>query len=303
VAFNSLTEAGVVAQLTGLRRVRVADEEQVENAEENNELNLHSAGETLRHAREQNSLSLEDIAKTTRVPQRHLQSLETGDYDALPGRTYAIGFGKSYARAVGLSDATIGGQIREEMEEKGHGAYVPETSGYAPANPTSIPPKYLAWTALGIAAVILVGYLIWRTLILNPSDAELITQSEEVAESSSTEETGSDIETATGPAPSATGTVVLTATETVWLKIYDADGERIFENQMEAGEKFTVPSDANDPQILTGRPDALTVTIDGKVVAPLGTAERTISDVGISAAALTARGEAGDSSPPDDTEN
>ena len=87
------------------------------------------------------------------------------------------------------------------------------------------------------------------------------------------------------------GTVVLTATETVWLKIYDKDGERLFEDQMEAGEKYTVPADADGPQILTGRPDALTVTIDGEVVPPLGTSERTISDVGVSAAALIARGD------------
>jgi len=75
----------------------------------------------------------------------------------------------------------------------------------------------------------------------------------------------------------------------VWLKIYDADGERLIENQMAAGDQYTVPGDANDPQILTGRPDALTVTIDGKSVPALGTAERTIKDVGVSAAALLAR--------------
>ena len=86
------------------------------------ELDLHSAGDMLRHAREQKQLSIEDIAKETRIPQRHLSSLEAGDYGALPGRTYAIGFGKSYARAVGLSDATIGNKLRDEMEDQGHGA-------------------------------------------------------------------------------------------------------------------------------------------------------------------------------------
>jgi hypothetical protein len=98
-----------------------------------------------------------------------------------------------------------------------------------------------------------------------------------------------------GPTPSDTGTVTLTATETVWLKIYDEDGERLFEKEMSAGEQYSVPADAKGPQILTGRPDALTVTIDGAVVAPLGTADRTIKDVGISAAALLARTDPGGS--------
>src|SRR3546814_3862603 len=57
---------------------------------------------------------------------------------------------------------------------------------------------------------------------------------------------------------------------------------------MAAGETYTVPADAQNPQILTGRPQALRVTIGGKEVAPLGPADRTITDVGISAAALNA---------------
>ncbi len=269
----------------------MADEEE---EQEPVELSLHNAGETLRRARKQKNLSIEDIAKTTRIPQRHLSSIETGDFDALPGRTYAIGFAKSYARAVGISDASIGNQLREEMDEQGHGAYQPETSGYSPADPTNIPPRALAWAAAGIGAVILVGYIVWRTLFLSPATYDPTEPGAEVAEQG---EDGQIVQNATaedtGPAPSQNGTVTLTARENVWLKIYDEDGERLFEKEMKKGEQYTVPADAKGPQILTGRPDALTVTIDGQTVADLGTAERTISDVGISAAALLARSEPG----------
>lgn len=86
---------------------------------------------------------------------------------------------------------------------------------------------------------------------------------------------------------------MLTATQPVWIKIYDAEGERLFENEMAAGDTFTVPADADNPQILTGRPDALTVTIDGQVVPQLGTGEQTIKDVGVSAQALLARPKVG----------
>lgn len=260
------------------------------NDEENVELHLHSTGELLRRAREQKNFTLDDIAKKTRIPLRHLESIESGDFEALPGRTYAIGFAKSYARTVGLVDASIGSQLRAEMDEQGHGAYQPEVSGYAPANPSSIPPRYLAWTAAGIGALVLIGYLVWRTLILNPGDLEQIAESEATAPAASEATVAGDQNVAEStPTPSNQGTVVLTATEPVWMKIYDAEGERLFENEMAAGDTYTVPSDANDPQILTGRPAALTVTIDGQVVPQLGTAERTIKDVGVSAAALLAR--------------
>ncbi|WP_109354214.1 RodZ domain-containing protein [Sphingorhabdus sp. EL138] len=274
----------------------MAEENDAEEIEqENAELNLHSVGDMLRHAREQKNLNIEDIAKTTRIPQRHLESIETGDFAALPGRTYAIGFAKSYARTVGLSEVTIGSQLREEMDDQGHSAYEPETSGYAPANPSNIPPKYLAWTAGGIAAVLLIGFLVWRTLFLEPADFIDEGPEAEFTESETIDGTLDGTIDPVGPTPSDTGTVTLTATETVWLKIYDEDGERLFEKEMSAGEQYSVPADAKGPQILTGRPDALTVTIDGAVVAPLGTADRTIKDVGISAAALLARTDPGGS--------
>ncbi|MEW4467594.1 RodZ domain-containing protein [Parasphingorhabdus sp. JC815] len=247
-----------------------------------------SASEMLREAREQKNLDIEDIAKTTRIPQRHLESIETGDYSALPGRTYAIGFAKSYARTVGLSEVEISAKLREEMEDQGQSAYEPEVSPYSPTSPSNMPPKYLAWTAGGIAAVLLIGFLIWRTMFLEPTeliDGELDT----VAESGASDRSLNGPAEPAGPAPSTTGTVVLTATEAVWLRVYDDDGERLFEKEMAAGEQYTVPEDANKPQILTGRPDALTVTIDGAVVPPLGQENRTIKDVGISASDLLAR--------------
>jgi len=83
--------------------------------------------------------------------------------------------------------------------------------------------------------------------------------------------------------------VVLTAQTAVWLRIYDQAGERLFEKEMAKGESYTVPPQANNPMILTGRPNALAVTVGGKPVAPLGPPERTIVDVPVSAAALLAR--------------
>lgn len=61
----------------------------------------------LRAAREQQGLSLEDVAARTRVRPAFLQALEEGRYDKLPGPVYTRGFLKLYARAVGLDPATV----------------------------------------------------------------------------------------------------------------------------------------------------------------------------------------------------
>ena len=49
-------------------------------------------GEQLRDAREAKGITLEDIAAQTRIPTRHLESIEKSEWDNLPAPTYTIGF-------------------------------------------------------------------------------------------------------------------------------------------------------------------------------------------------------------------
>ena len=83
--------------------------------------------------------------------------------------------------------------------------------------------------------------------------------------------------------------VVLTATDDVWLRVYDAAGKTLFEKTLKPGDRYVVPGDANGPMINVGRPDKLQVTVNGSAVPPLGSGKVAIKDVGISAAALAAR--------------
>ncbi|MFL6783842.1 MAG: helix-turn-helix domain-containing protein, partial [Sphingomicrobium sp.] len=79
------------------------------------EAEVATVGQRLRAAREEKGLSLEDLAAQTRIPQRHLESIERADWEALPAPTYTTGFAKSYASAVGLDRTEIGEQLRAEM--------------------------------------------------------------------------------------------------------------------------------------------------------------------------------------------
>jgi cytoskeletal protein RodZ len=45
-------------------------------------------------------MSLEEIARATRVPLASMERLEAGQFDELPGEVFVRGFLKSYARAV-----------------------------------------------------------------------------------------------------------------------------------------------------------------------------------------------------------
>jgi cytoskeleton protein RodZ len=65
---------------------------------------METLGGFFRHAREQQGLSLDQIASQTRIQQRHLQALEEEDYEALPAKVFTKGFVRSYARTLGLDE-------------------------------------------------------------------------------------------------------------------------------------------------------------------------------------------------------
>jgi hypothetical protein len=61
---------------------------------------------------------------------------------------------------------------------------------------------------------------------------------------------------------------------------------------MALGEHYAVPADAKGPQLWTGRPDALSITVGGRQVPKLAEEQATMRDVPVSAEALLARAQA-----------
>jgi cytoskeleton protein RodZ len=264
---------------TEVEGARVVEKSVGEDSPSEEEFRFHTVGEQLKAERERQDLSLSDLAAKTRVPMRHLDAIERSDFGALPGTTYTLGFARSYASAVGMDAAKVNADLRVELAQGGHDGYQAPTQNYEPADPSRVPSRKLAWTAAAVGIIVVAAYLVWRSMALeSPIDV--------VASAPVEQKTA----TSAATTPVATGgAVVIAATDNVWIKVYDADDKRLYENEMKAGDSFTVPSDANKPMIVTGRPQVLTITVGGKAVPPLGAADKTIADVEISAKALLAR--------------
>ena len=255
-------------------------------------------GDRLRAARLAAGIDLSDVATKTRVPLRHLQAIEGGDYAALPGSTYCVGFVKAFARVVGIDEEGATNDLRTELRELNLDQRA-ERIEYQVADATRLPSKTLVWIAAAVALLFAIGFGVWRNSLV--SDPDPVTEiAASPSNAATVEAPGADdlapVGTTVSPSPEApsppvnnTGQVVLTATSPVWMRVYDAADKVLFEKEMAAGERFVVPSDANNPQVRTGRADLISVTVDGKTVAALGPGQRTIKDVGISAAALAAR--------------
>ena len=61
---------------------------------------MPSVGSYLRELRQQRGVSLDEISRSTRVPQRHLELLEADDFAALPAPPFTRGFIRAYCQAL-----------------------------------------------------------------------------------------------------------------------------------------------------------------------------------------------------------
>lgn len=71
-------------------------------------------GSLLRASRLRCGEELEDIAQALRIRRRHLEAIEDGRFDELPGTTYAVGFIRAYADYLGLASEEVVRRFKEE---------------------------------------------------------------------------------------------------------------------------------------------------------------------------------------------
>ena len=248
------------------------------------------AGQRLAAAREEAGLSLDQVSAETRIPLRHLETIEAGQFHRLPSRTYAIGFTRTYARMLGLDEHEMLDQVRAELS-----AGDPERNAapakFEPGDPGRIPGRGLAWFGVLAAVIFVAGvYTFYRSYFApGMGPAPLQEESEEAAPAA-----GETPQAQSTQAARATGPVVFTSEmDGTWVKFYDASGERLYEAQMDEGDTYTVPADAEGPLLWTGRPYALSITVGGRAVPKLSEEDEIVRDVPVTAEALVARSSAG----------
>src|SRR3954465_151982 len=68
---------------------------------------MDSIGRYLKRTREGRAMSLEEVARATRIPLASIERIEADHFDDLPGEVFVRGFLKAYARAVSLHVAAV----------------------------------------------------------------------------------------------------------------------------------------------------------------------------------------------------
>lgn len=243
-----------------------------------------SVGERLRQAREAKGMTLEDVASQTRIPIRHLRSIEDSNWKELPAVTYTVGFGRSYANAVGLDGAQLGRELREQL---GGGTRPNQLSAeyFDPPDPARVPSRSLAWAAGILLIALVAGYLIWRSQLGGDDAATSAAPAQQQAG-----QPQPAVQPAQAPAPNVTGQqVTLTAVQPVWFRITDGSGNRrVAERTLQPGEQYQVPPSLAQPLIRTSEPQNIRVLIGGQDRGLLSPQRRQVRDMSLLATDLAA---------------
>jgi len=89
---------------------------------------LETVGQDLRAARIRRGDDLAAVSRALKIRKDHLDALESDQIDRLPGKTYAIGFVRSYARYLGLDAGVLAERFKAEISGRGEEPGPPPTS-------------------------------------------------------------------------------------------------------------------------------------------------------------------------------
>lgn len=76
---------------------------------------LETVGQDLRTARLRRGDDLATVSRVLKIRREHLEALEEDRFEALPGRTYAVGFVRSYADFLGLDSSQLVERFKAEI--------------------------------------------------------------------------------------------------------------------------------------------------------------------------------------------
>jgi cytoskeleton protein RodZ len=125
------------------------------------ELPLETVGQDLRAGRLRRGDDLATVSKALKIRKDHLEALEEDRLDSLPGKTYAIGFVRSYAQYLGLDAPSFVERFKQEIAGRTDEHAQPVPTPSLEDEQRRLPQ---GWRWMGLVVVVLLGYGAWHLL-------------------------------------------------------------------------------------------------------------------------------------------
>jgi cytoskeleton protein RodZ len=119
-----------------------------------------TVGQELRAARLRRGDEIAQVSRALKIRKDHLEALEEDRLEDLPGKTYAIGFVRSYARHLGLDSAQYVERFKQEISGR------PDEQAREPAPIHQDDSRRLpqGWRLIAGMVVVLLGVGVWHLL-------------------------------------------------------------------------------------------------------------------------------------------
>ncbi len=270
----------------------------------------------LKRKRLDRGFDLVDVARETRIPLRHLNALEAGDFSNLPALAYSIGFVRTYARYLGLDSDATARQFKTESPqlESQLTATMPEMDSESRLPSRNVILGSLA--GLGTLVAVLVAYSALKgddvpATETGSTDAIPTVQAPPVLSQTAAPPVAETVApppapvdpatvavppagvaalpTANGPVVPGVPTVglVLRAKEDSWIKVSDGGPVSLKIGILKAGETYSVPQVPN-LRLQTGNAGGLEMIYNGKLMPPLGVKGEVLRNKSLDTAQLLA---------------
>ena len=118
---------------------------------------LETVGQDLRAARLRRGDDLASVSRVLKIRKDHLEAVEEDRLGSLPGKTYAIGFVRSYAGYLGLDVVRVVERYKQEISGR-HDEHAPVLQPM-PDEPRRLPQ---GWPIVAGVVVLAVGYGAWH---------------------------------------------------------------------------------------------------------------------------------------------
>jgi cytoskeleton protein RodZ len=229
-------------------------------------------------------ITLEEISESTKISQRHLQAVESEDFNLLPGGIFNKGFVRAYARYLGIDeDQAVADYVAASNEQPAPENQFPLEVREQPS-PALNPRRSRLPLVFALAALlgVLLGYAFWVKSKPHTTQAAENQAAENASPAHVTAGVPPATTTPSSGADSATGqpapvveqvavhnfTVVVRAKEDAWVSI-TADGKSEMQKTLRAGKQKVVR--AGKQIVLTTRnAGGIDVSYNGKALGALG---------------------------------
>ncbi|GFN23792.1 MAG: helix-turn-helix domain-containing protein [Thermoanaerobacteraceae bacterium] len=230
-------------------------------------------GEELRRAREEKGITLREAEEATKIRLKYLDALEKEDFQQFPGRVYAIGFLRSYARYLGLDPQELVEELKAELPPE-------EEEEYRVASPREGHREKTK--KRGISrwwAVVLVLFLLWGLNYLYNQSRPVPEESPQLPPPARNGGVTPPAAPPPAPSPSEPPPSQVPEISGVEVKVYvreqecwigvRVDGKDTFSGTLRAGDTRTFRGDEAITLTL-GSAGRAEVTVNGEVLPPLG---------------------------------